>query len=112
MGTCALTRLVINCKEDYVRALTEERILIWSGDNLEDLRGGVVPEPAPAASLNPNSRCVELFLETFNRAKVAHNCVLKLSILEFPTAFLNRCKVLPKECVVDVTCCEVEKAKT
>ena len=95
-----------------MRALTEERILVWSGDNLEYLRGGVVPEPAPAASLNPNSRCVELFLETLNRAKVAHNCVLKLSILKFSTAFLDRCEVFPKECVVDVTCYEVEKAKT
>ena len=112
MGTCALTRLVINCKEDYVRALTEERILIWSGDNLEDLRGGIVPEPAPAASLNPNSSSVELFLEPLNRAKVAHNCVLKLAIVEFPTAFLNRSQVLPKERVVYVACCEVEKAKT
>ena len=95
-----------------MRALTEERILIWSSDNLEDPRGGVVPEPAPPASLNPNSSSVELFLEPLNRAKVTLNCFLKLSILKFPTAFLNRCEVLPKKCVVDVTCCEVEKAKT
>ena len=102
MGTCALTRLVSNCKKKTTRTLTEERILIWGGDNLEDLRGRVVPEPSPAASLNPNSSSIELFLKPLNRAKVAHNCVLKLAILEFPTAFLNRCEVLPKERVVDV----------
>ena len=89
MGTYALTRLVTNCKEDdsNMRALTEEMILIWIGDNLENLRGGVVPEPAPAASVNLNSRSVELFLEPstqVNRAKVAYNCVLKLCLLQPP----------------------------
>ena len=59
--------------------------------------------------MNPNSSSFELFLEPLDRAKVAHNCVLELSILEFPTAFLNRCEVLPKECVVDVACCDDEK---
>lgn len=61
MGTSTLARLITNCKEDDMRALTAERILIWNGRNLENLRGGVVPEPAPAASLNPNSRPVKLF---------------------------------------------------
>ena len=86
--------------------------LIWGGDNLEDLRGGVVPEPSPAASLNPNSSSIELFLEPLNRAKVAHNCVLKLAIFEFPTAFLNRCEVLPKERVVDMACCDDDEKAT
>ena len=94
------------------RKLTEERILIWGGDNLENLRGGVVPEPSPAASLNPNSSSIELFLEPLNRAKVAYNCVLKLAILEFPTAFLNRCEVLPKERVVDMACCDDDEKAT
>ena len=102
-------RLVSNCKEDDTCALTEKRILICGGDNLEDLRCGIVPEPAPAASLNPNSSSVELFLKPLNRAKVAHNRVLKLSILEFPTAFLHRSEVLPKECVVDVACYDDEQ---
>ena len=102
MGTWALTRLVSNCKEDDIWQLTEKRILIWGGDNLEDLRCGIVPEPAPAASLNPNSSGVEPFLKPFNGAKVAHNRVLKLSILEFPSAFLHWSEVFPKECVVDV----------
>ena len=89
----SLTRLVGNCKDNDICALTEGRILIWSGDNLENLRGGVVPEPAPAAPVNPNSRSVELFLEPINRVKVAHKCVLKLSILEFPTAFFESWRV-------------------
>ena len=45
--------------------------LIWGGDNLDDLCGRVVPEPSSAASLNPNSSSIELFLEPLNRAKVA-----------------------------------------
>ena len=60
IGASTLTRLT-NCKEDDMRALTADRILIWNGHNLENLRGEVGPEPAPAASLNPNSRPVKLF---------------------------------------------------
>ena len=61
MGTCALTRLVNTCKKDDMD--TQERILICGSDNLEDLHSGVVLEASPAASLNPNSSSIELFLE-------------------------------------------------
>ena len=109
MGTCALTRLVNTCKKDDMD--TQERILICGSDNLKDLHSGVVLEASPATSLNPNSSSIELFLEPLNRAKVAHDCVLKLAIPGFPNAFLNRCKVLPKGCVVDVACCDDENGK-
>jgi hypothetical protein len=87
-----------------MRLLTEERILICGGDNLERLGGGVVREPAPATSLNSSRSGIELLLERLNRAKVTLNCVLKLAVLELAAAFLDRCEVLPKECVVDVAC--------
>ena len=91
-------------RDENTHALTEERILVCGSDNLECLRGGVVREPAPAASLNSSSGGVELLLERLNRAKVALNCALKLAVLEFAAAFLDWCEVLPKECVIDVAC--------
>jgi hypothetical protein len=83
---------------------TEQRILIRRRDNLEHLRLGVIPEPAPPAALNPSRGRIELRLERIDRAKVALERGLQLAVLETAAALLRGREVLPEERVVDVAC--------
>ena len=46
-----------------VMILTDQRILVGGGDNLELLGGRVVTEPAPARALDGGSSCVELLFQ-------------------------------------------------
>ena len=97
----------ITAKEDDICALTEKRILIGVGDILEDLRGGVVPEPA---SRFPESQQLQCWTVSWYPQPSRSRVQLRplTAILQSATVFHNRCKVLPKKCVIDVACCDDE----
>ena len=87
--------------------LTEERVLVSGGDNLELLGAGVIAEPAPAGALNARSGGVELLDEGVERTPLLVDRVGERARLELATvalALLSRAgKVLPEEGVVDVS---------
>ena len=108
----------------------QERILVGSGGDLEDLQGGVVAlshtktddwyasmedrtrqgthEPAPAGALDGSGRRVELGDELVDGAPGLDDGLLEGAVAEDTAVALalrrGACEVLPEEGVVDVTC--------
>lgn len=84
-------------------ALTQQRILVSSGDNIQFLSLRVVTQPTPTATLNSGDLSVELGLQLVQSAKVTVNSVLEQTVAEFTTAVLLGGEVLPEQGVVDVS---------
>ena len=90
------------CRACGWQKLTQQRVLVGSGDDVELLGLRVVAEPAPAAALDGGDLCVELGLELVEAAKVAVDGILECTVGELTAAVLGRGEVLPEERVVDV----------
>ncbi len=115
-----------NVNTDYGN-VSEKRILVGCGDDLQLASGGVnaltIPrsaplsgklmrwetyEPAPARALDASSSRVELLLERFQRAPTLADGSLERAFLEHaagaPALSRRGREVLPEERVVDVAC--------
>lgn len=84
------------------RVRTEQGILVRGRSNLELLRPGTIPKPAPAAALNASRCSIELLLERIDGAKVAFERGFQLSVLELAAALIGRGEILPEERVIYV----------
>jgi len=67
----------------------EERVLVSGSDDLELLGRFVVPEPAPATTLNTSGNGVHLLFEVLNAAKVSDQGLLQRTVWELSAILLG-----------------------
>ena len=95
-------------------SLTDKRVLVGGGENIELLRRSVVSDPSPATSLDTSKGSVDLALQSIETPKVLLDGLLQRTRRELSATLLAGSQVGPEEAVVDVACgeskCQLSKA--
>lgn len=84
------------------RELTQERILVWGGDDLELLGLSVISEPAPSRALDSKGLGVEFLLEFLKGTEVVIDGFSERARLEDTPTRADGGEIGPEEGVVDV----------